>query len=72
MPLFHISKEAKKLVGLLADYYEAGDCQCAAMAERVHDHETPMNPVCVRCKIGEQLSETLESVFNELRNELNL
>ena len=66
MPLFHISKEAQKLVGLLIDYYEAGDCDCKAKRRIQGENAEP----CYRCKIQDKLGNEKESVFDELRNEL--
>jgi hypothetical protein len=59
------SAEAKKLIGLLVEFYEAGDCECSGL-NRTNDPEVARQ-VCLRCQIQEKIGETKESVFNELR-----
>ena len=73
MPIFHISKEAQKLVGLALDYYEAGDCECARIQKIHYAHcidETVPVPDCLHCELWDRIGAIEESVFTELRNEL--
>ena len=53
----------KQLVSDLIEYYEAGECYCAAL------RHTSMNPrsQCLGCKICEKIGNTGEAVFNDLR-----